>query len=78
MQLKQLMIDENNIAFDPAMGNSYQLGGSAKEIFQLIQEGKSKDKISKIIAQKYQIDPKDAYIDIDDFFTKLKLYGLLK
>ncbi len=78
MQLKQLMIDENNIAFDPSMGNSYQLGGSAKDIFELIQDGKDKEEISQIISKKYNVSLEDVYIDINDFFTKLKLYGLFQ
>jgi hypothetical protein len=30
--LNQIVLDENNIAFHPMMGNSYQLNDTAKEI----------------------------------------------
>jgi len=36
MQLQHLVIDENGMAFDPTVGSSYQLGGSAQEIIELI------------------------------------------
>jgi len=78
MQLIRLIMDENDMAFDPAMGTSYQLGGTAKEIIDMIKEGKSKEEIAESITKTYGVDPREAYVDIHDFFTKLKLYGLVK
>ena len=78
MQLNHLIIDENNMAFDPTVGSSYQLGGSAQEILELLKEGKNKDEIINVLADKYNTPKEDLYIDISDFLTKLKVYGLIQ
>jgi hypothetical protein len=64
MLLNELIIDENNMGFIPSLGISFQLNDSAKEIIGFIREGKSKDEIVR-------------KIDVDDFFKKLQVYGLL-
>ncbi len=78
MLLNEMVIDENNMAFIPSLGTSYQLNETAKEIIDLIKEGKSKEEIVKIIAEKSGKSWKDVYIDVEDFFQKLKVYGLVQ
>jgi len=72
----QLVLDENNIAFHPMMGNSYQLNSIAKEILSLLKMNKSKDEIIDELALKYDVDKNELFIDVSDFFAKLKVYGL--
>jgi hypothetical protein len=72
----QLVLDENNIAFHPMMGNSYQLNSIAKEILSLLKMNKSKDEIIEELAAKYDVDKNELFIDVSDFFSKLKVYGL--
>jgi len=76
-QIKQLVLDENNVAFEPMMGNSYKLNDSAKEIITLLKVHKTKDEIIEELAQKYGVEKKELYIDLNDFFSKLKIYGLI-
>ena len=78
MLLDELVIDENGVAFMPSLGISFQLNETAKEIIELLKEGKTKEEIVKILADKYGQDWKKIYIDIEDFFIKLKVYGLIK
>jgi len=78
MLLNEMVIDENNMAFIPSLGTSYQLNETAKEIIDLIKEGKSKEEIVKIIAEKSGKSWRDVYIDVEDFFQKLKVYGLIQ
>jgi len=78
MLLDELVIDENGVAFMPSLGISFQLNEIAKEIIELLKEGKTKEEIVKILADKYGQDWKKVYIDIEDFFIKLKVYGLIK
>ena len=74
----QLVLDENsNIAFYPMMGNSYQLNDIAKEILVLLKYHKNKDEIIEELSTKYDIPKNELYIDISDFFSKLKVYGLV-
>ncbi len=73
--IDQLLLD-NNIAFHPMMGNTYKMNETGKEILQLLKEHKTKDEIVEIISQKYEVDKKDVFIDVGDFFAKLRVYGL--
>ena len=72
----QLVLDENNMAFNPIMGNSYQLNDTGKEILNMIKLHKSKDEIIKELSQQYNISKDELFIDVGDFITKLKIYGL--
>jgi len=73
--IDQLLLD-NNVAFHPMMGNSYKLNETGKNIIELLKEHKTKDEIVEILAQKYDINKKDVFIDVGDFFAKLRIYGL--
>ena len=74
----ELIIDNNNVAFNPMMGNSYKLNETAKEILDLLKEGKNKDEIIKTLSKEYGVDEKELFIDVSDFLSKLKIYGLVQ
>jgi len=74
--IDQLVLDENNIAFHPMMGNSYKLNSVSKEILLLLKLHKSKDDIIKELAAKYDVRENELFIDVSDFMSKLKVYGL--
>lgn len=78
MLIKEIVIDENNMAFIPSLGISYQLNETAKEIINLIKEGRKKDEIVDIISSKSGVDWREVFIDVEDFFAKLKIYGLIQ
>ncbi len=75
--MNEIVIDENNMGFIPSLGISYQLNSSAKEIIELIKQGKTKDEIVQIIAHESDIDWREVHIDVEDFFQKIKIYGLI-
>lgn len=75
--IEQLIVDENNIAYHPMIGNSYQLNSIAKEIVISLQENKTKDEIIEELSQKYEVSKHELFIDVGDFLAKLKIYGLL-
>ena len=77
MLINEIVIDENNMGFIPSLGISYQLNETAKEIINLIKEGKSKEEIVQTIAQESSTDWREVHIDVEDFFQKLKIYGLI-
>jgi len=72
----QLVLDENNIAFHPMMGNSYQLNDIAREILTLLKLHKTKDEIIEELSSKYDVSQNELFIDVSDFIAKLKVYGL--
>ena len=76
--LKEMVIDENNMAFIPSLGISFQINETAKEIIDLIKEGKTKEEIVNILSEKYEKAWREVYIDVEDFFAKLKVYGLIQ
>jgi len=76
--IEQLILDENNIAFHPMMGNSYQLNAISKVILIHLREGKTKGQIIEELAKMYDISTHELFIDVSDFLTKLKIYGLLQ
>ena len=76
--LNEMIIDENNVGFIPSLGISFQMNESAKRIIDLIKEGKNKEEVVEIISKEFDISWREAYIDVEDFFQKLKVYGLIK
>jgi len=77
MLINEIVIDENNMGFIPSLGISYQLNSTAKEIINLIKEGKSKEEIVQTIASESGEDWRNVHIDVEDFFQKIRIYGLI-
>lgn len=75
--ITQLVLDENNMAFHPMMGNSYKLNDISKEIILYIRNNKSKHEIVQLLQKKYDATYNELFIDVSDFYSKLKIYGLL-
>lgn len=75
--IDQLVLDENNILFYPMMGNSYQLNNLGNEIVVFLKQHKTKDEIIEELATKYEVPTSEIFIDVSDFISKLKIYGLL-
>jgi len=75
--LNEMVIDENNVGFIPSLGISFQMNETAKRIIELIKEGKNKEEIVEIISNEFDAGWREAYIDVEDFFLKLKTYGLI-
>jgi len=75
MKLDSLIIDENNMGFIPSTGATFQLNKTGKEILSFLKDGENKDTIVTILSEKYNLDPKDIFIDVSDFLSKLKIYG---
>ena len=78
MLVKEMVIDENNVGFIPSLGISFEMNDTAKRIVELIKEDKTKEEIINILSQEFEVDWKEAYIDVEDFFIKLKVYGLIQ
>ncbi len=76
--INEMVIDENNVGFIPSLGISFQVNETAKRIIELIKEGKSKEDIVRIISDEFNVSWREAYIDVEDFFAKLRVYGLIQ
>jgi fatty acid-binding protein DegV len=78
MLINEMVVDENGVAFVPSLGISFQINEMAKKIIELIKKGRDKEEIVKSISQETGEDWKKVYIDVEDFFIKLKVYGLIQ
>ena len=78
MLLNEMIIDENNIGFIPSLGISFEMNETGKKIIELIKEGKTKEEIVEILSKEYDVSWREVYIDVEDFFIKLKVYGLIQ
>jgi len=76
--LNNLFIDNNNMGVIQSTGETFQMNEIAKEIISYLKEGLDKDSIVRNIADKYNKKEEDVFIDVTDFFMKLKIYGLIK
>jgi hypothetical protein len=74
--VSQLVLNENNIAFHPVVGNSYQLSDSGARIVNLLKQHKTKNEIIEILAKEYGVNKNEIFIDVSDFIAKLRVYGL--
>lgn len=75
--VSQLILDENNIAFHPAMGNSYQLNETGSLILNLLKQYKTNEEIIEELNAIYGVSKEELFIDMGDFITKLRVYGLV-
>ncbi len=75
-KIEHLMLEEGTVAFHPMLGNSYQLNGSSKMILQLLKQHKTKEAIIQTLLLEYDVTYEELFIDVSDFFAKLKGYGL--
>ncbi|MDF1878924.1 PqqD family protein [Sulfurimonas sp. SAG-AH-194-C20] len=75
--ISQLVLDENNIAFHPMMGNSYQLNNISKEIILLLRDNKSKYEVVELLKERYDVSYNELFIDVSDLYSKLRVYGLM-
>ena len=76
--LEEMIIDENNVGFIPSLGISFQMNDTANKIIELIKDNKTKEEIVQIISDEFNVSWRETYIDVEDFFQKLKVYGLIK
>ena len=75
--ISQLVLDENNIAFHPAMGNSYQLNETGSLIVNMLKQYKTNEEIIEELSNTYGVPKEELFIDMGDFITKLRIYGLV-
>ena len=71
-------IGEDNVIFQPSLGNTFKTNDIGKEILIKIKQGKNKEEILQELMNKYEIDYDTLFIDLEDFISKLKIYGVVK
>ena len=77
MLVKEIVIDENNLGYLPSLGISFELNETAKEIINYLKSDYSKEEIIEELSKREKQKWEKIYIDVEQFFQKLKIYGLL-
>jgi len=77
-KLSGLAISNDNFAFDPSTGQSFSLNKSGKVIIDLAVEKKTESEIIQIISKEYDITEDEAFLEVSDFFNKLRVFNLLE
>jgi len=76
-ELSRLAISNDNFAFDPTTGQSFSINKTCKDAIKFLIDGHDEKDLIKYFCEKYQVSEDEAYIDVMDLFTKLKIYNLI-
>lgn len=76
-KLAHLAISNDNFAFDPSTGLSFSINESAKDAIEFLIKGKDESELVKYFSHKYKISEEEAFIDVMDFYTKLRVFNLV-
>ena len=74
---KNIAVSESGFVFDPSSGDSYSLNSIGLEILTLIRDGQNLTEITRVITDKYDVDPivfEQYYLD---FVAQLRHYHIL-
>jgi hypothetical protein len=79
MKIKSnIAVSESGYVFNPSTGESFSVNPIGIEIFNLIKEGNSYDKISDKILESYNIEKDTFEKDYNDFIELLRQYHLIE
>ncbi|MCW3804027.1 PqqD family protein [Plebeiibacterium marinum] len=71
-----ISISKSGFVFDSKTGESYSLNGIAKEIMELLVEGRSEEEIIEYITTKYDVSPELFARHLDDYIQMLSHFNL--
>jgi hypothetical protein len=70
--LRRLAVNDSGFVFDPVSGESFTVNATGRVVLQLLQEQYTLDQVVTAIADKYQIEARQAERDILDFVVHLR------
>jgi hypothetical protein len=70
--LRRLAVNDSGFVFDPVSGESFTVNATGRVVLQLLQEQYTLDQVVIAIADKYQIEARQAERDILDFVVHLR------
>ncbi len=75
---KNIAISDTGFIFDPGSGDSYTLNPVGQEIFGYLKAGKSREEISTLITDKYDVESGIFERYLYDFVSMLKHHQILE
>jgi len=78
MTISNLAINPNGLAFDLVNGNSFKLNDVGIGIINYLNEGLHEEEIAKKLSEELSVDYDSVLIDIVEFITKMKIFGIME
>jgi hypothetical protein len=75
---KNVAISETGFLFNPSTGDSYSVNPIGLDIITMLNEGKPKDEVKRVIMTDYVCDESTFEKDFYDFTLMLRNYKLLE
>jgi PqqD family protein of HPr-rel-A system len=76
-RLRQLAINADGFAFDPATGESFTLNAPGMLILEGLRAGHAPEAIVAQVTDRYEVEPAEAARDVADFLDALRTFRLL-
>jgi hypothetical protein len=76
-KLRQLLVNDNGFAFDPATGLTYTLSATSMQIIGWLKDGCAEDEIPARLVSEYDTNMRTAKRDVDSFLSTMRAYKLL-
>jgi len=54
------------------------LNTSGRMLWQSLERGCTREELSKVLTERYEVSPEDALKDVDEFVEKLQKYGCIQ
>lgn len=75
---KNIAVSESGFIFNASRGDSFSANPIAKEIINLIKDGRSQDEIKDYVLNTYQVDEETVEKDLYDFISQLSQHNLIE
>jgi hypothetical protein len=75
---ENIALSENGFVFNPSTGDSFTMNNTGKEVIMMIKEGKDLNRITELMAEKYDVDRNTLERYLADFLNDLNVYNLLE
>ncbi len=73
-----ISVSKSGFVFDSRSGDSYSLNGTAREIMELLMEGRSEEDINEYFVTKYHVDANLFSRHFDDYIQVLSHYNIVR
>ena len=77
-RFSETVIDEEVVVMSLDNGDFFSLTGTAREIWDLIDGTRSRDRLIGELSQRHAVDPATVAADVDAFLDQLAAAGLVR
>ena len=77
-RLARLALNGQGFAFDPQTGESFTLNDTARLVLTALCEDCDMEAVARKLAERYHIEPRRAWSDVQDFMAQLRAMQLLE